>query len=316
MTEDAELDTFRAQVNCAAVLENAERLSQGVQAWHLDKAESTRHALKYRRGKGEVLIVTHEGRGWWDPQSEAKGDIFSLVQHLEPRLNFGHVRQALRRFVGISPRYEPGPQTAKDHGADRPVAERWSGRKRLRSGCPAWRYLLEERRIPANILFAAGEQDIIRDGAYGSAWFAHRQDARVTHVEIRGPDFKGSLKGGDKTLFVFRSAPAAACRLVIAEAPIDALSIASLEGRRPGSLYVATGGGMGPGTLDALQRICTEIKKQAGATVESAADANRAGDRYAERHAKIAEEAGVAFERLRPPEGLDWNDVLKQGRGA
>jgi len=26
------------------------------------------------------VIVNHDGRGWWDPASEAKGDIFSLVQ--------------------------------------------------------------------------------------------------------------------------------------------------------------------------------------------------------------------------------------------
>ena len=198
MTEDTELDLFRAQVNCAAVLENMG------QPWRLDKDGSTKRALKYRRAQGEILIVTYDGRGWWDPNSEAKGDIFTLIQHLDPSLNFGHVRQVLRKFVGIAPRYEPAERARKGQGADRPVAERWAGRARLRSGCPAWRYLLEQRHLPADILFAAGEQDIIRDGAYGSAWFAHRDQGRVTHVEIRGPEFKGSLKGGDKTLFLFR----------------------------------------------------------------------------------------------------------------
>jgi hypothetical protein len=57
MSDDAELQIFRAGVNCAAVLENAGR------PWKLDVRESTRRALKYRRDKGEVLIVTHEGRG-------------------------------------------------------------------------------------------------------------------------------------------------------------------------------------------------------------------------------------------------------------
>jgi hypothetical protein len=310
MTDDAELELFRDQVNCAAILENMG------QPWTLDKRGSTRHARKYRRGKGEILIVTHEGRGWWDPSSEAKGDIFSLVQHLDPGLNFGHVRQVLRRFVGISPRYEPAERVRKGQGADRPVAERWAARRKLRPGCPAWAYLLSERRLPAEILFAASEQDIVRDGAFGSAWFTHRRDGLVTHVEIRGPDFKGSLKGGEKTLFQLRSGLAPPHRLVIAEAPIDALSIAALEGRRAGSLYVATGGGMGPGTLGALETICAELAQRPDALAQSAADANRAGDRFAERHAKIAHDAGVAFQRLRPPEGLDWNDVLKQGRDA
>ncbi len=44
MPDDAELELFRASVNCAAVLES---MSNG---WKLDTRQSTRHALKYRRG--------------------------------------------------------------------------------------------------------------------------------------------------------------------------------------------------------------------------------------------------------------------------
>jgi hypothetical protein len=75
--------------------------------WKLDRKESTRLSLKYRRGKGEVLIVSHGGRGWWDPTSDAKGDVFGLVQRLDPGLSFGHVRKRLREFAGLSPRFPP-----------------------------------------------------------------------------------------------------------------------------------------------------------------------------------------------------------------
>jgi hypothetical protein len=57
--EDAELEQFRRGVNCAALLEGWSP------AWRLDRRESTRRALKYRREEGEVLIV--------NPQSMAKG---------------------------------------------------------------------------------------------------------------------------------------------------------------------------------------------------------------------------------------------------
>jgi hypothetical protein len=100
MSDEAELEHFRASVNCAAVLE-----TMGV-GWKLDARESTRRALKYRRGEGEILIINHDGRGWWDPLSCAKGDVFDLVQHLDPRLNFGRVRQVAappgRRGAGLS----------------------------------------------------------------------------------------------------------------------------------------------------------------------------------------------------------------------
>jgi hypothetical protein len=42
------------------------------------------------------VIVNHDGRGWWDPLSSTKGDIFDLVQFLDPSLNFGQVRKRLR----------------------------------------------------------------------------------------------------------------------------------------------------------------------------------------------------------------------------
>jgi hypothetical protein len=94
---DPEIDELRAKVHCAVVLERTPP------PWKLDRKESTRLSLKYRRGKGEILIVSHAGRGWWDPTSDAKGDVFGLVQRLEPTLSFGHVRKRLREFAGLSP---------------------------------------------------------------------------------------------------------------------------------------------------------------------------------------------------------------------
>lgn len=306
MTTDPELDLFRDKVNCAAVLENMG------QPWKLDPQESTRRALKYRRGKGEVLIITHEGRGWWDPQSTAKGDIFTLVQHLDPSLNFGHVRQVLRRFVGIAPNYTPAERRRAGEGDERSVAERWAARHSLSPRCRAWFYLAEERRLPRAVLQLAVRQDAVRNGAYGCAWFAHCHGSAVTHVEIRGPSYKGSLRGGNKTLFRFLAGRGETSRLVITEAPIDALSVAALEWGRFDTLYVATGGGMGPRTIDALTTALASLTAMSDAVVESAVDANRAGDRYADRHAVLARAAGIPFRRLRPPEGLDWNEVLKQ----
>src|SRR5579862_7451015 len=97
--DDAELELFRREVNCATLLE---RWHAG---WRLDHRESTRRTLKYRRGEGEILIINHDGHGWWDPQSTAKGDVFDLVQHLDPSLNFGQVRKELRRLVGVAPAF-------------------------------------------------------------------------------------------------------------------------------------------------------------------------------------------------------------------
>jgi hypothetical protein len=303
--QDAELDLFRNGVNCAALLE---RLPS---PWVLDRKGSTRRALKYRRGAGEVLIVNHDGRGWWDTQSSAKGDIFDLVQFLDPSLNFGQVRQVLRPFVNVAPAFPEALRQKDPLTPDRPVAERWRVRPCLRPDSAAWRYLADARGLPAHVLEAAGAADAVRDGAYGSAWFSHRDDSgAVTHIEIRGPDFKGSVRGGVKSLFRLPGSQRVV-RLAVTEAPIDALSLAALEGIRADTLYVATGGGMGPGTEQALGRALAAISGVPGAILTSATDADAAGDRYAARHAEIAAAAGIAFGRLRP---TDWNELIRQVR--
>ena len=69
--------------------------------------------------RGEILIVNHDGRGWWDPQSAAKGDIFDLVQYLDPNLNFGQVRRELRRFVSVVPTF---PQALSGRAKNDPGA--------------------------------------------------------------------------------------------------------------------------------------------------------------------------------------------------
>ena len=55
---DPEIEELREKVHCAVVLE------QTPPRWKLDRKESTNFSLKYRRGKGEILIVSHAGRGW------------------------------------------------------------------------------------------------------------------------------------------------------------------------------------------------------------------------------------------------------------
>ena len=303
---DLEIEDLRDKVHCAVVLERTPP------PWKLDRKESTKLSLKYRRGKGEILIVSHGGRGWWDPTSDAKGDVFSLVQRLEPGMNFGHVRKRLREFAGLSPSFPIAERAGRRKASDRPVAERWADRKPVWPGSPTCRYLARKRFLPSVIIEAASAAGVLREGPAGSAWFAHFNDVgSISHVDIRGPTYKGSLAGGAKSLFRLPPSAKVSPRLVLAEAAIDALSVAAVEDLRTDTIYAATGGGMGPGTIAALEALLAEMAILPGAVLCSATDANGPGDRFAERHRALAEKFGVGFERLRPPiKGGDWNDVL------
>ncbi|HXW72588.1 MAG TPA: 3'-5' exonuclease [Methylocella sp.] len=291
---DPEIEQLRGTVHCAAVLERQSP------PWRLDRKESTKRSLKYRRTKGEVLIVTHEGKGWWDPKSEARGDVFDLIQYFDRSLTFGHVRRILREFSGIAPTFPETERQRQNTLCETSPAARWARQPLLKRGSTAWRYLHENRRLPPHILSLARDADLIRSGPRGSAWFTHRDDAgNVTHVEIRRPSFRGSLRGGTKLLFRLKEGSEAPAHLILTEAPIDALSLAAIEGPRMDTLYAATGGGMGPSTIAAIERLLAQLASLRGAIFCSGTDANPAGDRYALTHQQLAAQAKIAFARLK-----------------
>ncbi|MGE0148010.1 MAG: DUF3991 domain-containing protein [Parvibaculaceae bacterium] len=310
--DPAEVQALKTAVHCATVLEHQ------IPPWRLDRRASTRRALKYRRGEGEIIIVNHDGRGWWDPgDAQTKGDVFSLLQYLEPGLNFGEVRRRLRMLAGQPPtflehlRSRPGPAI--------PVAELWQSRALLRPGSRTWSYLTTTRRLPPFILERARALGVIREGPRGSAWFAHTDhQGRLTGIEMRGPSWRGFSADGDKSLFrLTGKGIAAPGRLAVVEAPIDALSLAVLEGPRADTLYLATAGGIGPETIKALEALLAEGAGRPDACLVAATDADQAGDRYAELLHDLASAAGIEAARLRPPADVgDWNELLVRARAG
>ena len=304
---DAEIERLKAGVSCAVLLE---RLPP---PWRLDRGESSRHSLKYRRGEGEILIVNHDGRGWWDPLSEAKGDIFTLVQHLDPGLSFRAARGLLRDFVGIAPTFPEMLRTRRTQAASLSIVQRWERCQPLSRGSPAWRYLTLQRGLPESILLAARMADAIREGPRGSAWFAHRDAASLlTGIEMRGADYRNFSVGGSKTLFRLPGGPGRPSRLAACESAVDALSLAAIERVRCDTLYVATAGGMGPATIAALQHLLLGLSSDPAGIMIAATDADTPGRRYAGRLQEMAIEAGVRFGAILPPSGLnDWNDALR-----
>ncbi len=312
--QDREIDALKAGVNCATVLERQE--------WRLDKRGSTRRCWKYRRGAGEVLIVNHEGRGWWDPTGDGKGDVVALLQFLEPGLTFGEARRVLRDLCGIAPTFPPAVATKLKSAPDVPPARRWRARPPLSPGSPTWRYLAETRALEPAVLDAASRADAVREGPHGSAWFAHRDaDGAVVGIEMRGPDYRGFSAGGSKTLFQLRGhAPLDAVpftRLAVLEAPIDAMSLAGIEGLRADTLYVATTGGMGPDTIEALRTLLRGLAAHPESVLAAATDADAAGERIAASVLDLATAVGVRCERLLPHDARkDWNEVAVGRRQA
>ncbi len=297
--EKNELEELRDRVRCAAVLENA--------GFAIDLKQSTRKAVKYRRG-GEIVIVIHEGRGWFDPLSDAKGDVFSLVEHLEG-ISFVEILHHVASLVGFVSKEPVWTRPARESEPADSIPERWRKRRKPWSGSLTWRYLQAERFLPDALIRAALEHDLLREGPCGSMWAVHRNDdGVVTGWEERGPEWRGFSTGGAKVLF--RLGPLNALRLCVTEAAIDAMSLAVQEQARLDSLYLSTGGGWSPATEAAIRA----LSMRHGAELVAATDNNEQGDRYAGRLETIAGEVGSGFVRLRPVE-VDWNSELKARAG-
>ncbi|AFL55226.1 hypothetical protein ABIE78_000157 [Sinorhizobium fredii] len=223
-----EIEALRERVGCAAVLEHA--------GFAIDAKESTRRAVKFRRG-AEIIIVVHEGRGWFDPLSDAKGDVFGLVEHLD-HVGFLEGAGRVADLVGFTIDEPEWQAPRPDQNHDLSLPERWQGRRYPWPGSSTWAYLSGERFLPANVLRATIRQDRLREGPYGSMWAAHTDNAgAVTGWEARGPEYRGFASGGTKGLF--RLGPDTALRLAVTEAAIDAMSLAAIEGLRDGTVYLS-----------------------------------------------------------------------------
>lgn len=296
--EKADLEELRGKVACGAVLETA--------GFAVDPKESTRRALKYRRGD-EIIIVIHDGQGWFDPLSDAKGDVFRLVEHLDG-LPFAAALYVVADLVGFVPSVPQWQRQSRERTPDLSVPERWSARRKPWPGSATWRYLQDERALPDPVLRQAVAEDLLREGPQGSMWAAHRDPSgMVTGWEERGPDWRGFATGGAKVLF--RLGPADGPRLCVAEAAIDAMSLAALEQQRPDTRYLSTGGGWSPASSEAL----LDLAIRADAFLVAATDNNAQGEIFAARLEALARDAGCQFVRLRP-ELEDWNEDLKAKR--
>ena len=296
--EKAELEVLKDKVPCAAVLERA--------GFALDVKESTRKAMKYRRD-AEIIIVIHEGKGWFDPLSDGKGDVFRLVEHLH-RVPFVDAMNDVAGLLGFVPSEPVWQRESHERDPDLSIPQRWQARRKPWPGSATWRYLTESRAVPERILRAAISAGILREGPHGSMWAAHTDaEGAVTGWEERGLDWRGFATGGTKVLF--RLGAPYPQRLCVTEAAIDAMSLAALEDMRPDTLYLSTGGGWAPATDAAIRMLVGGL----GVRLVAATDNNKQGDVYAGRLLGMAEEAGCGAERLRPTRD-DWNAGLKMKR--
>lgn len=298
--EKADIEELRGRVGCAAVLETG--------GFAIDLKESTRKAVKYR-SVDDIIIVIHDGKGWFDPLSDDKGDVYSLVQRLDGG-DFLEAFVQVASLVGFVPSKPEWKRQSREIELDQSVQERWAARRKPWRGSATWRYLRDARHIPEQVIRTAIAGNILTEGPRGSMWAGHQDDdGVVTGWEERGPEWRGFASGGNKVLFRF--GPPRVDRICVTEAAIDAMSLAAIEKIRRDTLYVSTGGGWSPGTETAIRALAA----RPAVRLVAATDANPQGEVFVSRLRELAAQHACDFERLKPA-AEDWNAVLQDVASA
>jgi len=295
MTKE-EIAQLREHVSCSTVLLQA--------GFTKDLKESSKKAVKYR-DQTRIIIVTHNDMGWFDPRSDKKGDVFSLLQEIY-NLTFPQALEKAVSFAGSSIS-EPAFKKETSRQNKVPVLsidERWRKRTVPHPQSDTWRYLTDIRHIPEFILNKVIEEGVIKEGPRGSIWAAHKTlTNEIVGWEERGAEWRGFANEGEKRHFRFGSIPFK--RLCVTESAIDAMSLAAIERLLPETLYLSTGGGWSNLLSHDFVALMTVTK----ALVCAAFDADDQGDVFTERLFKMATEHHCCFMRL-IPRTKDWNEDL------
>jgi len=297
-----ELDCFKTQINLA---EYAASLG-----YRLDRRESSRNSAVMRRESDDdkIIIATDtDGHGIYFSVRDDRdnGSIVDLVQRRQG-LNLGNVRRELRPWLEDSSSYRPLPILERIRKPEPSNANRQAVMGAFAkmdqqpvSGHP---YLLS-RGISANTLVDPRFARMIRRDQRGNAVFPHYDGHGLSGYELKNQSFTGFSRGGEKRVWHSVNL-GSAVRVVVVESSIDALSHADVTGDQEAA-YISIGGQPSPEQWEVLRATLAK-KKEQGAVLVIATDADEAGDKLA---AQIQELVLGAL-RQRPNRGKDWNDQL------
>lgn len=110
-----------------------------------DEVGTLRLQVDCRRSlTGRSVIVTHEGKGWFDPPGSGRGNVLALAKYIWGG-SLGHVRQRLRSLAGVAPSLNR--QMPRRSGRTSTRMFGTAPQPGLGSAC--WRYLIAERRLSA-----------------------------------------------------------------------------------------------------------------------------------------------------------------------
>lgn len=302
MNRDDELQRFKTDIDLISYCAGC--------GFEIDQTESSRTSTIMRRG-GEKIGVAVDVDGHWvysDLRNDGKGgSIIDFVQHTQ-KLNLGQVRKELRSAAGIinDIPIAQRPKRPERSTASRQAVQHAYLKTHVTNGRHA--YLQNVRGIDSDILKDPRFNGMIKIDDRGNAIFPHYDEKGISGYEIRGQDFKGFSKHGEKSIWCSVNVKTAQ-EVIFVEGAINALSHAQLNPNL-NAAYISIGGQMSPHQKELVAYAMARVHER-GAALVLATDADAAGEAHAQALRDLAP-AGAQLFRDTPTLGQDWNEQLVQ----
>lgn len=309
---DIELDAFKREIDLRQFA-----VSLG---YEIDRRESWRGSTVLRRG-GDKIIVKRNANGhyvffsvWED---DDHGTVIDFVQRRQ-NLSLGAVRKVLRPWIdrpAIPLQFPPLEPTSSDR-------MRVECAYRAMAAVSRYPYLVQDRCVPAVILWSPRFVGRMRMDSRGNTVFPHFDAAGLCGYEIKNHAFTAFAAGGEKGLW-FSHTRREDRRLILTESAIDALSHAALfPDAEDRTRYASLAGKPSAQQWGLLQTTIAKLPEEA--EIVAAFDADPAGRRLADEVRQVVanmvsrtEKSNLTFQcHLPTHEGEDWNIVLQQRHRA
>jgi len=295
---DDELARFKTDINLVAYCAGC--------GFELDEAESSGTSTIMRRGREKIGVAVDTDGHWIysDLRNEGRGgSIIDFVQHTQ-NLNLGQVRKELRGAAGHIAQIPIAQRPRKPQRSSHSRQAVMHAYIKARSTGGTHDYLQNDRGIESSTLEDPRFSPMVKVDPRGNAIFPHYDEQGLSGYEIRGQDFKGFSKHGEKTIWHSANLEDAH-EVIFVEGAINALSHAQLH-PNPQAAYVSIGGQMSQQQKQLVAKVMRDAAGR-GAVIVLATDADDAGEAHAQALKALAP-AGAKIERDRPQHGMDWNE--------
>jgi len=276
--------------------------------YELDRKKSTKSSVAMRHGNGDKVIISRRGNNWVYFSVHDDADNGTIVDFIQKRTakSIWKIGQELQAWLGGGETF-PDPHTyAQDvegQQRDRPRVQAVLKRARPVTAHP---YLVDERKIPADVMAEHRFRGRIYKDRYGNVMFPHRDAEGICGLELKNTGKSFLVKGSAKGLWtsnIFASDK----MLVI----VDALSYCAIF-RKPDTAYAAVSGAMGSKQYTVIMELVRKMQKLE--TIILATDNDDGGDGIAKKLEAHIRRQGFTGEIVRHSpmnKGYDWNDELK-----